>query len=144
MAAEYALLFLLCQACVEWKEFGVAELAFFQVTVGVADIAFAAEEDEHVASGRATVFAFVCLDFAQGVLKLACEVLLFIGGTIMYRHRISAPRYLNHRHPTTVRRSGRSAAIRVGTDAPTFRTLFRRSGRSAAIRVGTDAPTFRT
>src|SRR5690606_41277836 len=97
MAAEYALLFLLCQACVEWKEFGVAELAFFQVTVGVADIAFAAEEYEHVTGGRATVFAFVCLDFAQGVLTLARAVLLFIGRTIMSRHRIRAPPPPNHR-----------------------------------------------
>ena len=98
MAAEYALLFLLCQACVEWQEFGVAELAFFQVAVGVADIAFAAEEDEHIAGGRTTVFAFVCLDFTQRILKLARQVLLFIGRTIMHRHRIRPPRHLNHRH----------------------------------------------
>ena len=97
VAGKHPLLLRGAQAGVQRQQFGIAEIAAFQMMMHVADLALAAQEHQHITGRRRPVAALLLIDFAQHLLHLQAQLALFRRRPVVDVHREGAPGHLEHR-----------------------------------------------
>ena len=70
VAGKHPLLLRGTEAGVQRQQYGIAEIAAFQMMMHVADVALAAQEHQHITGGWWPVATLLLIDFAQHLLHL--------------------------------------------------------------------------